>query len=251
MMILGAQLYTVRKYTTNLNDFAETLKKVADIGYTTVQVSATCEFEAEWLKDQLKQDGLKCVVTHTSPQKLIFETDKVIEAHKTFGCEYIGIGSMPGGVEAYDKFLSDFLPVAKAIADAGMYFMYHNHAPDMIKNGEGKTYLERMANDFSPERLGFILDTYWIQAAGGDPAEWIRKFSGRVPCVHLKDMNYTSTGIKFAPVGLGNMNFNSILSACEKSFTKYLLVEQDDCYDIDPFECLKISYEYLKSLGLK
>lgn len=30
-MKIGAQLYTVRDYTKNLDDFAETLKKVADI----------------------------------------------------------------------------------------------------------------------------------------------------------------------------------------------------------------------------
>ena len=31
-MRIGAQLYTVREYMKNLDDFAETLKKVADIG---------------------------------------------------------------------------------------------------------------------------------------------------------------------------------------------------------------------------
>ena len=35
-MLLGAQLYTVREYTKNLDDFADTLKRVADIGYTAV-----------------------------------------------------------------------------------------------------------------------------------------------------------------------------------------------------------------------
>ena len=45
-MELGAQLYTVRAFTQTLADFAETLKKVADIGYRTVQVSGTCAFDA-------------------------------------------------------------------------------------------------------------------------------------------------------------------------------------------------------------
>ena len=43
-MKLGAQLYTVRDFTKTTDDFAETLKKVADIGYRTVQVSGTCAF---------------------------------------------------------------------------------------------------------------------------------------------------------------------------------------------------------------
>ena len=60
-MQIGAQLYTVRNHCQNLDDFALTLRKVADIGYRTVQVSGTCAFEAGWLKDQLEQNGYKVV----------------------------------------------------------------------------------------------------------------------------------------------------------------------------------------------
>ena len=37
----------------------------------------------------------------------------------------------------------------------------------------------------------------------------------------------------------------------EASGTEYLLVEQDDCYEMSPFDCLKRSCEYLHALGLK
>ena len=53
-----------------------------------------------------------------------------------------------------------------------------------------------------------------------------------------------------APIGQGSMNFAKIVKAAEAAGTKYALVEQDNCYGRDPFECLKQSYEYLKSLGL-
>ena len=82
MMKIGAQLYTVREYTKTLDDFAETLKKVADIGYDTVQVSGTCAFEAEWLKEQLDKNGLVCAITHTAPGRICGETEKVIAEHK-------------------------------------------------------------------------------------------------------------------------------------------------------------------------
>ena len=38
--IPGAQLYTVREFTQTIEDVAETLKKVARIGYTAIQISA-------------------------------------------------------------------------------------------------------------------------------------------------------------------------------------------------------------------
>ena len=48
-MQIGAQFFTVRNQCQTLDDFALTLRKVADIGYTTVQLSATCPFEPEWM----------------------------------------------------------------------------------------------------------------------------------------------------------------------------------------------------------
>ena len=44
---VGAQLYTVRQSTQTIADIAETLKKVADIGYTAVQISAFGPVELE------------------------------------------------------------------------------------------------------------------------------------------------------------------------------------------------------------
>ena len=57
-MKIGAQLFTLRDFCKTLDGFSETLKKVADIGYTTVQVSGTCAYEPEWLAEELKKNSL-------------------------------------------------------------------------------------------------------------------------------------------------------------------------------------------------
>lgn len=255
---LGAQLYTVREFTKTLDDFAETLKKVADIGYRTVQVSATCAFEADWLAGQLAANGLSCAITHTAPQRIFEETETVIDEHRQFGCRYIGIGMAPGGMERadwYSPFAQTFKPVARKIAKAGALLMYHNHNVEFVRTGNGREIiLERLLADFAPEELGITLDTYWVQAGGGDPAWWLRHLRGRVPCIHLKDMAFAPgnglSGMRMAPVYEGNMNFDAILAAAEDAEVQYLLVEQDDCYGEDPFLCLTKSYENLKAVGL-
>ena len=91
-MKIGAQLYTVREHTQNLKDFAETLKKVAEIGYTTVQVSTTCAFEPEWLRKQLAACGLRCVLTHTPRERLLADPAAVAAEHDVFDCQYVGLG---------------------------------------------------------------------------------------------------------------------------------------------------------------
>ena len=39
-MKTGAQLYTIKSYTQNVKDFACSMKKIAEMGYKTVQISA-------------------------------------------------------------------------------------------------------------------------------------------------------------------------------------------------------------------
>lgn len=248
-MIIGAQFYTLRNFCKTLDDFSETLKKVADIGYTSVQISGTCAYEPEWLRDQLKANGLKCAVTHIPGDKLKADPVKVAHDHDIFDCEYVGLGCYNFAAEdaTTEKFTEEYLPVAKAIHSAGKYFMYHNHDAE-FKWENGKTILANLAEKISPEFMGFTLDTFWVQAGGGDPAAWIEYLSGRVPCIHLKDYSY---GRKMAVIGEGNINFDRVFKSAEKAGTKYMLVEQDECYGEDPFDCLARSYKYLSSLGFK
>lgn len=44
-MRIGAQFYTVRDFCKTTEALAETLKKVADIGYEYVQISGTCAYD--------------------------------------------------------------------------------------------------------------------------------------------------------------------------------------------------------------
>lgn len=44
-MVIGAQFYTLREFCKDLDSFALSLRKVADIGYTTVQISGTCQYD--------------------------------------------------------------------------------------------------------------------------------------------------------------------------------------------------------------
>ena len=60
-MEIGAQLFTVNAFCKDLDGFAESLKRIADIGYKYVQVSGTCDFDPQWLNEQLRSNGLKCV----------------------------------------------------------------------------------------------------------------------------------------------------------------------------------------------
>lgn len=248
-MQIGAQFFTVREQCKTLEDFALTLRKVADIGYKTVQISGTCPYEAEWLREQLAANDLQCVLTHIPVPRLVGEIGQVIADHHVFDCPNIGLGwyAFDEGKDdtSYANFIKTFVPVAKTIRAGGKYFMYHNHDQEFKKIGN-QIILEKLAEEIPADVMGFTLDTFWVQAGGGDPAQWVEKLAGRVPVIHLKDYAY---GRKMAVVGEGNINFDRVFDKAEKSGTKYLMVEQDDCNGEDPIECLRRSYEYLKACG--
>lgn len=262
-MKIGAQLYTVRSFTKDLKGLEETLQKIADIGYRYIQVSGTCEYDPVWLKEKLQQYGLTCVLTHTKPEKMLADPQKTADEHSLFGCDYIGLGSMPGlwnfdeitDQQVADNFLENYKKVLQVFEKNGKTLMYHNHQYEFVKLNNGQNMIDYLA-ERTTHTLGFTVDTYWVQFGGFDPAAFIKQLSGRVPCVHFKDyfierMQKENRGVIMAPVGSGNLNWDSIILACQEAGTRYALVEQDDCYHEDPFSCLKKSFDFLVAQGLE
>jgi len=249
-MEIGAQFFTIREACKTLDDFAESLKKVADIGYKTVQISGTCPFDAQWLKEQLAKNDLRCIITHTPADRLIHETVQVAKDHDVFGCDYVGLGMYgfdPEKGQSMEDFLTTYAPVARKLKECGKYFMYHNHAHE-FKKLDGKLIIERICEEIPADQMGITMDTYWVQVGGADPAQWLEKLAGRIPVIHLKDCAWGQT---MAVVGEGNINFDRVFEKAEAGGTKYMMVEQDNCHGEDPFQCLKRSYQYLRAHGFE
>lgn len=259
-MKVGAQFYTLRDQCKDLDGFAESLKKVADIGYKYVQISGTCDYEPQWLKEQLEKNDLTCVLTHIPPARIRDEAEKVIADHKVFGCKYIGIGGSPR-FKLLGEDMQETIDLAKTsgrkMRDAGCLLMYHNHNMELMRDTEDRrSRLEVLADSTAPDELGFTLDTYWVQMGGGCVTDYIRALKGRIPCAHAKDVAPQLDDIvnkmpRMAAVGRGALDWNRILPAFEEAETEYLIVEQDLTYDEDPFACLEKSYHFLKAQGLE
>jgi sugar phosphate isomerase/epimerase len=250
--VIGAQLFTLRDFEKTLPDFAESMKKVAAIGYKTVQVSGLGPIDAKDIVNVTDGEGLEIATTHMGWPRFLDELDAVIEEHKTFKCKHPAIGGLPGeyfSADGLKKFIDELGPVSEKLAAEGMDFSYHNHAHEMAKF-DGRTWLGALYEDTSSDILKAELDTHWIAAGGGDPAQWIAKVAGRMPILHLKDFVIgDDSERRFAEIGEGNMNWKAIFAAAEAADVEYMMVEQDDCYGRDPFKSLAISYNNLKGMG--
>lgn len=252
---IGAQYYTVRQYAKTIEDFDQTCKKLSDVGYKIVQISGI-PLDAKEMREVLDKYQMQVVTTHRSFEDFEKDPEKIIEYNKILGSDLCGVGSMPRDAWYYPEKLGAFIDSANKICELlkkeNMYFGYHNHAFEFIKN-DGKTTFERVVEETDPEIFNFIIDTYWIQVGGKDPATEIRKLGKRAMAMHYKDFMVQRDAShipQMCEVGDGNLDWDGIISACEDAGTRWALVELDENYiDNDPFKSLTISYNYLKTKG--
>lgn len=248
---IGAQLFTLREHMQTVEDFEETCRKVSEMGYKIVQISGT-PLKASEMKPILDKYGLEVMLTHRRWKEFKEKLDDIIDYNKTLGSELCGLGMMPFEVAETSENLTQFIKEANAIAkrlrEEGLYFGYHNHAFEFSKL-DGKYVMDRLLEETNPEEFKIIVDVYWLQVGGMNPAEYIEKLGNRAMAIHFKDLkvNFNNT-TEMAEVGVGNLNWDEIIAACDEAGAKWAMVEQDRC-QTDPFECMKTSYDFLTTKG--
>jgi sugar phosphate isomerase/epimerase len=258
---IAAQMYTIREFVRTEKGLAQSLQKLARIGYTAVQLSAVAalgpekpEVSAEQARRMLDDNGIKCIATHRSWDELVKNTQREIDFHHALGCDFVAIGSIPGiysslGATGYRSWTADAKPVIARLNAAGLRFGYHNHAFEFERCGsDRKTFFDILAQDGAPDMM-IEMDVYWVEHAGFNPVRVIEQLHGRLPVVHVKDKEIAGGDPVMAPVGEGNLDWPSILHALEEAGVEWYAVEQDECRR-DPFDCLRSSFEFLTGVTL-
>ncbi len=250
---IAAQMYTVCSYLKTPQDIAKSLKKVKSIGYEAVQLSGLGPIDTAELRKMMDGEGLICAATHEGMDMILNEPEKVVEKLDQLGCVYTAIPH-PGGIDLANEavvagWIRRINEAGKVLLEGKKVLTYHNHHIEFRKLN-GKTILDMIYDGTEARYLQGEIDTYWVQAGGGDPVAWCEKLKNRLPLLHLKDMCINAeTKQVFTEIGQGNLDFKRIISVAEKSGCKWFIIEQDSNWcNNDPFESLKISFEYLLSL---
>lgn len=248
---LAVQFYTLREYTQTAEGFESALAVCHEIGYPAVQLSAVgCmngenpAVDAKTAREILDANGLVCCATHRPWDSLRDRTEQEIEFHQTLGCDYVAIGGIwPKTYEEFAAFAETSRPVIEKLKAAGIRFGYHNHSHEFARRLGGGTWYDAFVE--AQGDLMLEIDTYWVAHGGLDPAKLLRRCAGRIPVIHVKDMEVVpGEGPTYAPIGEGNLDWTEILQAGEEGGVEWYVVEQDTCRR-DPFDCLRSSFEFL------
>ncbi len=243
---IAAQLFTLRDFLKTPEDIAVSLRKVKQIGYDAVQVSGMGPVAEEELVKILDGEGLICCATHEPGKKIVEETAAVIERLNKLHCKYTAYPfphKMPANEVETVGMAKEFEKAAVTMAAAGQILTYHNHSNEFARFGS-RTMLD-IFYDEAPHLQG-ELDTFWVQYGGANPVSWIKKLSGRLPLLHLKEFGILDGKITMYHIGGGNLEWDKIIPAADEAGVEWFIVEQDNCL-IDPFESLKLSFDYLVS----
>lgn len=261
---IGLQVYSVRDFAEK--DFRATMEQVKAMGYDGVELAGLYGRPAAQIKDVLDEVGLQLVSAHVPVKDLLL--DEVLDDYASIGLKYIVIPSRRLE-ENTENCLMEAIEEMKGIAlrcnARGMKLLYHNHDFEFVKTN-GSYNLDIIYRELPPEQLETELDTCWVHVGGEDPADYVRKYAGRVPVVHLKDFvgnksehmyeligdestKQAQMAFEFRPVGYGRQDMPAIIRAAEESGASWLVVEQDrPSMEKNSMECAQMSIAYLRSL---
>jgi sugar phosphate isomerase/epimerase len=245
--VIAAQLYTVRDQLQDPSRLSGVLGRLREIGYPAVEVAGLGKGTLERFGQELSRSGLIACAAHVSLERLRSDLTAAAAECNEWGCKYVVVPALPErdrSIEGYKHFAAEARELAGGLKPYGLELVYHNHAFE-LQRWDGQTGLEALF--INANALQAELDTYWLQFGGANPSSWIRKLKGRVPLVHLKDMDVENGSPVMAEVGEGNLDWPDILNACRDAATEWLVVEQDECRR-DPMESLAISYRNLEKM---
>ena len=277
---IGIQLYVVG--ADMQKDAAAAVKQIAQIGYKEVETAGFGSLKtAKELRKALDDNGLKCPSAHVlnslSSQQASFDDANAL------GCTY-ATSSVPqmwlappmnpnmtpeqrraamGGVLAplkpdqFKALAEDMNKVGEAAKKAGLKFCAHNHTMEFAMDGDKPGY-DYLLTHTDKNLVSFEIDCGWMTVAGYKPADYVKRYPGRIKMLHIKDFipyaKGASTGGPIRPegaeIGQGVVNYKEIFAGVKNAGIEHIFVEQEGPYTRMPaMQAAAVDYKYLHSIS--
>lgn len=228
------------------------LEEIAALGYKDLEFGGDFRMGTASLKSYLKELKLRPLLGPTS-MAAMSDTEQLmkdIRACREMEKEYI-VCYWPWTDSGENKKADDWKRVGDNLnrggeicRKEGLKLLYHNHDIE-FRPTEGELPFDVLMSVLNPEDVNIELDLYWITKGDHSAEEYIKKYPGRYPVLHVKDMDHTpQRGFEY--VGNGIIDFPSIFKLNEIAGAKHFIVEHDK--PADPEACIQTAAAYLSGL---
>ena len=244
----GVQLYSFRNEMAK--DAIATLKQIASIGFKEIETARSQKghyyglgpAEMKSVCDDLDMN-LKSGHVHLDDK-----WQQTMEEAVESGQEYLICSSMPSegqNVDNYKKVAEEFNKAGEACEKLGLKFGYHNHEYEFETENNQVLYDVLLSNT-EADLVHMELDLGWVVVAGKDPLDYFKKYPGRFPLWHLKDMDMDKK--ESTEFGKGGLDIAEMMAHKKASGVKHIFIEQEE-YANNPLESMKHNLAYLNKLS--
>jgi sugar phosphate isomerase/epimerase len=265
---VGLQLYTIRDDMQK--DPKGSLMKLAAMGYKVVEHAGYSDrkfygFEPAEFKKILAGLGLKMYSGHVdfgisdwdaSKKDFTDNWKHTVEDAAFMGQKYVITPALADDAQKdYDKLLKVidlWNKCGEYCQKHGMGFGYHDDFNDDVVMNNMKLF--DIIMKYSDPKVSIhqfdIANLY--NAAGTDPIEVIKKYPGRFPTLHVKDVLKEKTADNrhdSTVLGKGVLNVKDLLPLAVKNGAWLLIIEQESYQNESPMDCSKDDLAAMKKWG--
>ena len=231
-------------------DWKAVLKQASSYGYSEIETGNYLGDSAETYLAFLKVTGLNLVAGGFEFKASEEELNKSLDLLKSLKVRYAVVywpwfTGGPFTLEDCRKSAERLNYLGKVCKDNGLVLCWHNHNMELKQMETGLPF-DYLMNNTDRNLVFCELDLYWVKKGGVDPLEVMKKYSGRFPILHVKDMA-PGDATDFECPGSGIIDFPSLFREAEKQGIKHYMVERDNVPD--GLACLKSAGLYLKHLS--
>lgn len=247
---LGFQVWTVKDQL--VKDFPGTLKKMANLGYQTVEMCSPPGYESSGfgplvkmsgaeMKKIAEDSGLELISTHYGFGELKDNLSERIDFALESGQKQMICSSfwLPKNATLSDwlKAVDELNEIGEKTREAGIQTGFHNHNME-FEMLEGKLIYDALMEHFDPELVKMQFQVAVIEQ-GFKAKDYFRKYPGRFISAHLAD--WSEKAKKQVPIGQGVVDWNEFFAEAEKCGVQNYFVEMAP-------ETFKPSADFIKSL---
>jgi sugar phosphate isomerase/epimerase len=253
---IGINIYSLRYQAEK--DLPGTLALIRELGFKKVEAGNLYKRTPAEFRALLDSNGLRATSIGAAYKALGNDLDAVAAHAKALGAEYVVCSTIPHSAKHLAE--KDVQPAAdnlnlwgERLAASGLRLCYHTHGTEFDPSPDG-TRFDTLAKLTDPKFINYEMDIFWIVYGFQDPVQFLKRYPGRFPLMHVKDIR---KGLVLGgspgqvreddsvPLGTGIVDVRAALLAAQTYGVKHLYLEEEA---VDAVPQIRQSLRYLTGL---
>lgn len=249
---LAAQAYTVRHLPGTATD---QLRACAEAGFEAIESVETHGMSAATFRAVLDDLGLTLASVHVPLQRVRCDPDAVLDDLERLEVRHAVVPWLPPedrgpSEDDWARLGRELAGFGRRCRERGVQCAFHAHDVEMQRLDGGRLAIEVLLDAGDPDDLAFEPDLAWIVRGGADPLALLRRFEGRCPLVHLKDLARPGADPReegWAAPGDGVLDWSALLPATVRAGAEWWIVEHDA--PVDPVATLRRGHRFVGGMA--